>query len=123
MGSGHRFEDGMDLQAQLDDALANTYACINQMVPLKRRVAELTRDYKVRRARLTIAERDERKTPVSIIDAVVKGTPELADIEYAQVLAEAEFDSNYEAVLFHKKRADMLREQIGREWAQARNQM
>ncbi|NHM14456.1 hypothetical protein [Xiamenia xianingshaonis] len=117
------FEDGADLQTQLQDALVSAYSCINEMVPLKERVCALTRDYKVRRAELTVAEREERKTPVSMIDAVVRGNPELADIEYELSLADAAFDANYEAILFHKKRADSIRDQIGREWADVRNAM
>jgi hypothetical protein len=65
-----------------------------------------------------LREREENKTPVTILSDVCRGNRQIALLKVKRDCAEAEYDACREAILLNKKRADVYREQISREWNQ-----
>lgn len=64
-------------------------------------------------------ELKERGMPVSYIEMVVKGQPEVAKALTAYHMAEIEYDNARECVMTLKKKLTVLNDQIQREWSQS----
>lgn len=103
----------------LNDEIEACKSAIDDMVPLGKRRAEAEREYRVKKAERILYEREHNHTPVTIIEDIVRGYPPIATLAYTRDCAEVEEGANREAVLYHKKNIDALREQIAREWSEA----
>lgn len=111
--------DGVDLTAELFDADSRVAECINDMHVLGAKRAEAERKYRIEKRKRILYERDHNHTPVSIIADVVKGYEDIAQLAFERDCAQTEYDANYEAILYWKKRTDVLREQMAREWGRS----
>ena len=111
--------DGVDLMEGLHDSLAEASQAVHDMARLGREKAEAERKYRIAKAKRMLYERDKNRTPVSIIGDIVKGQEDIAYLAFERDCAESVYDANREAVLLAKKRADIYREQMAREWSQA----
>lgn len=112
--------DPFAMYAELDDALDRAAACVSEMHELGRIKSEAERDYRVAKQKRILFERTQNGTPVSIIADVVKGYEDIAELALKRDCAQTDYDANYEAILYWKKRVDVLREQLQREWANSR---
>ena len=61
----------------------------------------------------------EEGYPVTFIETVIKGVPEVAQAMSAYHAAQVEYENAREARNVYKKKLDTLREQYAREWSQA----
>lgn len=111
--------DPFNLQAALEHSLNEAAARIEEMRELGYQMAEAERAYRVAKQQRILFERDRNKTPVTIIQDVVAGYEDIAELKRKRTCAEVDFDANREAILFWKKQTDAIREQIQREWTQA----
>ena len=111
--------DGVDLVEGLYSSLAEAGRAVQDMARLGREKAEAERKYRVAKAKRMLYERDQNRTPVSIIGDIVKGQEDIAYLAFERDCAECVYEANREAVLLAKKRADIYREQVAREWSQA----
>lgn len=111
--------DGVDLVSEIFDALENVRTCVENMPELGEKKAEALRKFRVQVQVKTSYERSQKHTPVSIISDLVLGYPEIAELEKKSELARVDYDANHEASLYWKKRVDVLREMIAREWSRA----
>lgn len=111
--------DGVDLVGELDAELDAAYECVKDITRLRFEAAEKEREYRIAKRQRTLFERDHNKTPVTLIADIVCGYEDIAQLRFERDCAQAVCDANYEAILFHKKKSDAIREQIGREWAQS----
>lgn len=107
---------GVDLVADLQEFCEACWDCIEQMLELGRDKAEAERAYRVAKRQRILYERNRNGTPVSIIESIVKGYEDIAELSLNLTIAEEQYKANYEALLFYKKQIDALREQISREW-------
>lgn len=57
--------------------------------------------------------------PVTLIHDAVYASEEVNHAAMLAEVAQSDYDTEREAVLLHKREADILREQIAREWSQA----
>lgn len=108
--------DGADLTGGLFEAMRRAEACLDDMGRLGERWAQAEKVYRVAKARQILIEREENSTPVSIIADLVKGDEKIANLAFERDCARAEYEANREAILFWKKKADVLSEIIRREW-------
>lgn len=108
--------DGVDLVNARDDALARAESCISQMAALARNLAAAERAYKIEKRKRILWEREQNKTPATLLLAIVDGYEDISDLKFARDCAEAEMDANKEAALLAKKEAAILQEQIAHEW-------
>lgn len=110
--------DGFTLNQAIEDSLDHVEQCIEEMHQLSEKKAAARRDYRIAKAAQIIAER-AAGTPATITQDIVNGKTDVADKKFALECAEGEYDANYQAVLYWKKRADTYREQLDREWSRA----
>lgn len=61
----------------------------------------------------------EEGYPVTFIDTVIKGVPQVTEAMSAYHAAQVEYENAKEARNCYKKKLDTLREQYQREWSQA----
>lgn len=111
--------DGFTLQRSLEEAFETADELLEKMHELGYARAEAERNYRIAKQERILFERNQKNTPVSIINDVVKGYVDIAELKLKLDCAEADYSANYEALLFWKKRIDSYREQMQREWSQA----
>ena len=111
--------DGVLLATQMQDALDQAKECVDQMVPLGNNLAEAERLYRCEKHKRIAYERAVKNTPVTIIQDVVKGYEDIAELACKRDMAQVEYDANREAELLHKKKADILRDIYVREYGYA----
>lgn len=109
--------DGIDLIGELFDAMKNSRKRLDAMAGLGEQWARAEREYRVAKARQILVERAEHNTPVSIIADIVKGDGRIANLAYERDCAKTNYEANKEAVMFWKKKIDVLRELNEREWS------
>lgn len=110
--------DGLTLNQTVEHCFNEAQKCIDAMLPLAERKANLTKEYRLAYVRKAVQLQDSG-TRATNLDKFVKGNREVADLEYQITLAESEYDANHEAALLWKKRADYYRELGNREYSQA----
>lgn len=111
--------DVFDTIQSLDEAMDKTAECIDDMYTLGAKRAESERAYRIAKQQRMLFERNHNGTPVTILNDVVKGYEDIANLKYNLDCAISEYDANYEAVLFWKKRIEVYRDILRREWSQA----
>lgn len=113
---------GANLVQALDEALEAAWGAIEATRKLAVERAEAERDYRIAKRKRVLYERDYNKVAATLVNDVVKGQPDIADLKLRLDCAEAEWEASRESILFHKRLADTIREQIAREWSQAGGQ-
>lgn len=109
--------DGVTLQAALFQAMDEAREAQARMVELGRSLAEAEREYRIQKRVRTLWERNENKTPVTLVPDMVKGYDDISLLCFNRDVAQAEYEANREALLLAKKRVDTIRELIAREWS------
>ena len=108
--------DGVEITQAIVEELDAAEECISQMQPLGSSLAEAERVYREAKHKRIAYERGRNATPVSIIADVVKGYADIAAMVQERDMAQVLYDANREALLLHKKRADILRDIYVREY-------
>lgn len=112
------FRDDLPLWEQIRECLRMLDTALSEC---KRRghawvMAEL--DYKI--AKYEVSERLRLDgIPVTHIQTIIKGHPDVAEKYAASIDAQAEYENAREARNVWKKKLDTLREQYSREWSEA----
>lgn len=79
--------------------------------------AEAERDYKITLRQEALKLRAEKGMPVTLIQQVVYGVPEVADKRFARDVKEAIYNANQEAINSIKLQIRVIENQLGREWS------
>lgn len=109
--------DGFELQAALNDTLAQNQEAINGMREQGRRMAQARARYKAALASKALALRADGMS-VGLIHDVARGDPEVAALGADADAQEALYDACREEVMLRKREADTIREQLQREWGE-----
>lgn len=75
-------------------------------------------EYYTAKAEASFALKEEG-VPVTFIQTVIKGVPEVCEAMTRYHAAQVEYENAREGRLVFKKRLDVLREQLQREWSEA----
>lgn len=108
--------DGVEITQAIMEELNLAEECISQMQPLGSSLAEAERVYREAKHKRIAYERSRNNTPVSIIADVVKGYADIAELVEARDMAQVLYDANREAMMLHKKKADIMRDIYVREY-------
>lgn len=108
--------DGIDIVAEMRGEMAAAQECVEQMQPLGASLAQAEREYREAKHKRIAYERARNNTPVTILADVVKGYEDIALLVERRDMAQVLYDANREALLLHKKRADILRDIYVREY-------
>ncbi len=111
--------DGFMLQGELEDKLAECQRAIDEMRTDGQAMATARREYRVALAKEQLHLRLDDKLPASMVQDVARGAEGVAQRKYLLEMAEVSYNASREAVMLRKREADVIREQMSREWSQA----
>lgn len=106
----------MDLVNELFQKQKELSACIKLLQQNGIKLAETERDYKICLRQEALKLRAEKGMPVTLIQQVVYGVPEVAKKRFDRDVAEAMYTSAQEKINTLKLQIRILEAQIQREW-------
>ena len=110
-----------DLINELNDLCNKLTHSGEQMKRYGKELAEAEREYKVCLRQHALNLRATKDMPVTLINQVVYGIPEVADKRFDRDVAESMYDAAKESINVLKLKIRILDAQISREWQQAGN--
>jgi hypothetical protein len=102
---------------KLNDELS---ASVGRLAENGRKLAEAERDYKITLRQEALKLRAEKNMPVTLIQQVVYGVPEVANKRFNRDVKEAIYQANQEAINSIKLQIRVIEGQLNREWNNAR---
>lgn len=109
--------DGIDLISAMYDAMEAADAALQEMHSLADDKIAKDRIYREAKSKQILRERVNNNTPVSIVQDIVKGLPHIANLKAEYECAEALYQANYESLLWNKKKVDVIKDLIAREYS------
>ena len=85
-------------------------------------LAEAERDYKITLRQEALKLRIEKDMPVTLINQIIFGVPEVAEKRYKRDIAETMYNSNQEHINATKLKLRLLESQLNREWGNMNNE-
>lgn len=80
------------------------------------KLAEAERDYKIRLRQEALKLRADEGMPVTLINQIVYGIPDVAKLRFDRDVAEAIYNTNQEFINTTKLQIRILESQLSREW-------
>lgn len=112
--------DSIDLHNGLYSSLASCDQAIKQLAIRGKEKAEASAAYRIALAEKELELRcGEDKLPASMIADVARGDRSVALLYVKRECADAIYEATREEIMLRKREADVYREQISREYAQA----
>lgn len=109
----------MDLYEELNIKTQELDKSIKSLRHTGTEYAEAERAYKVALREHALRLRNEKDMPVTLIQQVVYGVPEVAERRFTRDVAEAVYRANQEAINSIKLQIRIIDAQLGREWNNA----
>ena len=106
----------MELENQVNDLCNKLTQSIKILAKYGKELAEAERDYKITLRQEALKLRTEKDMPVTLIQQVVYGIPEVAEKRFRRDVAEAMRNTAQENINVQKLQIKILEEQIKREW-------
>jgi hypothetical protein len=111
----------MDLYNELQIKIKELNTSIKQLRHSGTDYAEAERSYKVCLRQEALKLRSEKDMPVTLIQQVVYGIPEVAEKRFLRDVAEAVYKANQEAINSIKLQIRVIESQLSREYGTVRN--
>lgn len=111
----------MDLLNELQLKIKELDISIKSLRKTGTEFAEAERNYKVALRREALNLRAEKGMPVTLIQQVVYGVPEVANKRFNRDMKEAIYKANQEAINSIKLQIRIIEGQLNREWGGVRN--
>lgn len=106
----------MDLVNDLNMLIQKLNTSIKTLAQNGRALAEAERDYKITLRQEALKLRNEKDMPVTLINQVVYGVPEVAEKRFKRDVAEAMYNTNQEYINTTKLQIRILENQLAREF-------
>lgn len=106
----------MELENQVNDLCNKLTQSIKILAKYGKELAEAERDYKITLRQEALKLRTQKDMPVTLIQQVVYGIPEVAEKRFKRDVAEAMRNTAQENINVQKLQIRILEEQIKREW-------
>lgn len=110
--------DGVGLTSALMDTLKDCNNAIDQLMNDGLAMASARQKYRVALARTQLELREVEKLPATLINDVSRGDPECAALKFDLERCEVAYEATKQRIMLRKREADIIREQINREYAQ-----
>lgn len=110
----------MDLFNELQIKIKELNISIKKLRETGTEYAEAERSYKVCLREHALKLRTEKDMPVTLIQQVVYGVPEVAQKRFTRDVAEAVYNANQEAINSIKLQIRVIEGQLNREWINAK---
>lgn len=108
--------EGYDLLNEMNDLCEKLTIAGQQMKRYGNELAEAERDYKICLREEALRLRSTQDMPVTLIQQVVYGIPDVANKRFKRDVAEAMYKTSQEAINTLKLKIRILDGQISREW-------
>lgn len=105
-----------DLFNELSQKIKELNISIQSLRKTGTEFAEAERDYKIKLREEALKLRAEKGMPVTLIQQVVYGVPEVAQKRYMRDVKEAVYQANQEAINSIKLQIRVIENQLQREW-------
>ena len=106
----------MDLYNEIQNKINELNISLKKLRETGTAFAEAERDYKITLRQEALKLRSEKEMPVTLIQQVVYGVPEVADKRFKRDVAEAIYRANQEAINTIKLQIRVLEGQLSREY-------
>lgn len=106
----------MNLFNELQDMTQKLNVSIKTLANNGRALAEAERDYKITLRQEALKLRQEKGMPVTLIQQIVYGVPEVADKRFKRDVAEAMYNTNQEYINTMKLQIRIIENQLNREF-------
>ena len=108
----------MDLYDEIQKLMAELTASISKLRENGAKLADAERDYKITLRQEALRLRAE-EMPVTLINQIIYGVPEVADKRFKRDVEQANYDTNREHINVTKLKLRILEAQLAREWGAA----
>ena len=105
-----------DLYNELNQKIKELNISIQSLRKTGTEFAEAERDYKIKLREEALKLRAEKGMPVTLIQQVVYGVPEVANKRFIRDVKEAVYQANQEAINSTKLQIKVIENQLNREW-------
>lgn len=105
-----------DLMIELNQKTKELSACIRELRKSGTARAEAEKNYKIKLREEALKLRAEKGMAVTLINQIVYGIPEVAELRFKRDIAETIYQANLEAINSTKLQMRLLESQIQREW-------
>lgn len=106
----------IDLLNELNELSINLTKSGEQMKRYGKELAEAERDYKITLRQEALKLRADEQMPVTLIDKVVYGIPDVAEKRFKRDVAESMYKATQESINTLKLKIRIIDAQIQREW-------
>ena len=105
-----------DLFNELQQKIKELNISIKKLRETGTEYAEAEKDYKIKLRQEALKLRAEKGMPVTLIQQVVYGVPEVAEKRFQRDVKEAIYQANQEAINSTKLQIRVIENQLSREW-------
>ena len=106
----------MDLYEQITQYIKELDISVRQLRKSGTDLAEAERDYKILLRQEALKLRTEKNMPVTLINQIIYGVPEVARLRFDRDVKEAIYQANLESINSIKLKLRILENQLQREW-------
>ena len=110
----------MDLIEDIQKLMEELTISIKKLRQTGNALAEAERDYKITLREEALKLKMEKNMPVTLINQIIYGVPEVAEKRFKRDIAETMYLSNQEHINATKLKLRLLEGQLNREWANER---
>lgn len=109
----------MDLFEEISRLMAELTASIRKLRENGVKLADAERDYKITLRQEALKLRTMQDMPVTLINQVIYGVPEVAEKRFKRDVEQANYEANKEHINVTKLKLRILEAQLNREWGNA----
>lgn len=113
----------MDLINDIQALMEELTISIKKLSQTGQALAEAERDYKVTLRQEALKLRVEKDMPVTLINQIIFGVPEVAEKRFKRDVAETIYNTNQEHINATKLKLRLLESQLNREWGNVKNEV
>jgi len=113
----------MDLINDIQALMEELTISIKKLSQTGQALAEAERDYKVTLRQEALKLRVEKDMPVTLINQIIFGVPEVAEKRFKRDVAETIYNTNQEHINATKLKLRLLESQLNREWGNSKNEV
>ena len=110
----------MDLINDIQMLMEELTISIKKLRQTGNALAEAERDYKITLRQEALKLRVEDNMPVTLINQIIYGIPDVAEKRYKRDIAETMYNTNQEHINATKLKLRLLESQLSREWSNER---
>ena len=110
----------MDLYEQITKFINELDVSVRQLRISGTDLAEAEQKYKICLRQEALKLRAEKNMPVTLINQIIYGVPEVAKLRFDRDVKEAVYQANLEAINSIKLKLRILENQLNREWGNAK---